>query len=296
MSYTFDVKKSLMEHSETRCCRIAELYGFLCFSKLFSRDMVQIITEHKEIIDYFIPVLIKICPDLKKIPFIIHGNSQRKYEFTINDKQLLSSLASQIGFYDYEHIDDTVLQKVCCKNAFLRGVFIACGFISDPDKTYRVEVTVRRVNFVQALIALYHEFRLTPRTSMRKGVTVLYIKSAEEIKNYLAVIGANGFIFDYVNVEIEKDIRNEINRTMNCENANMNKMILASELQAKAAQILKSKGYAGVPENLVEVAELRLNNRELSLEQLGQILQPPLSKSGVCHRMKKIIELAKRIE
>lgn len=297
MSYSYQVKKSLIAEKKHFCCQKAELYGFLCFCNTFTQQKIRIVLEHKSILDYFIAQIQKICQiRLSEEEIRISGCRQIKYQLDLVDPILLDKLRNVLGYQQWDQIDTTILESDCCRGSFVRGAFIASGFLSDPAKNYSLELVLPRPEYKTVMVSLFESVGIHGRVSIRKNSPVVYLKSADDIKNFLTWIGAKEFVFDYIHAEIEKNIRNEINRVMNCENANMNKMILASERQAMAIQKLKDRGFVGLDPSLVEIAQARLLHRDYSLEQLGQSLKKPLSKSGVSHRLKKIMELAERLD
>jgi DNA-binding protein WhiA len=274
----------------------AELYGFLLFSNTFTAKEIIFMTGHIEILkryeDFFNSLNIKDYTIAEK------GKENIIYTFKINNSDIILKFLKSLNNCSIQpplHIDYSVLEKECCISSFLRGAFIAGGFISDPQKTYQLEITTSHFLLADDFAKLCSEFDIYPKMTTRRGNRILYIKTAESIKDFLTVIGSLDYMFDFTNTVIIKDMRNDINRIVNCESANIDKTVIASKTHIQAINTLKALSYEGLNEQLKEIAELRLENPELSLEQLGQLCNPPITKSGVSHRLKKLCEIAENI-
>ena len=293
MSYSYELKCELCSHKKNICCKKSLIYGFLLLANTFRQDKIKIHTHHKEILDYLISLISKICSvDASKLKICESSGRNKAYICVIEEPDIIKSIIGSVDCTVFGgNIKNIIIpQKECCRISFLTGAFISAGFISNPKSSYHLEISAHRAEISQLLKELLLSFGINARESVRKNEFLVYMKSAEDIKDFLLLIGANRFAFDYVNTEIEKNIRNSINRVMNCENANIDKMIAASEKQINMIKELKRNNYYNMPCQLVDLAELRLENPDYSLEQLGQSLSPRLSKSGVSHRMKKITE------
>lgn len=187
------------------------------------------------------------------------------------------------------------LKKQCCKKAFLRGAFLAGGSISDPEKTYHLELTSRTVEQARELKRLLLSFGLHARIILRKGSYVTYLKEGENIVDFLNIVGAHKALMELENVRILKGMRNNVNRIVNCETANLEKTVNASVRQVENIKyIAENIGFDSLPAGLREVAELRLEYSDSNLVELGQLLTPPLGKSGVNHRLRKLDQIAEK--
>lgn len=187
----------------------------------------------------------------------------------------------------------TLLKKVCCKKAYLRGAFLAGGSISDPEKTYHLEITCHSADMAEQLKQLINKFKLNAKVIKRKGNFVAYIKEGENIVDFLNIIGAHSSLLELENVRILKGMRNSVNRIVNCETANLEKTVNASLRQIENIQYIKDTiGFGSLPKSLREIAEIRLNNNDANLKELGDMLSPPLGKSGVNHRLRKLDRIA----
>lgn len=183
--------------------------------------------------------------------------------------------------------------KVCCRKSFLRGAFLAGGSVSDPEKTYHLEITAHSREIARFLTSIIGTFKLHARIIKRKGSYVTYLKEGENIVDFLNIIGAHTALMELENVRILKGMRNSVNRIVNCETANLEKTVNASVRQVENIKyIIENLGLDRLPENLREIAELRLEYSEMNLAELGQLLNPPLGKSGVNHRLRKLDRIA----
>ncbi len=179
----------------------------------------------------------------------------------------------------------------CCFGAFLRGAFISCGIITDPKKEYHLEFDVAHKNKSIDLCELFKKFSAVPKESDRNGMKIVYFKDSSHIEDILTVIGAQTAVMELIGEKIFKDVRNNVNRKVNCDNANIKKTFNAAAKQIEAIMKLKDSGkFDDLPSDLKEIATLRLENPEMTLSELGANLSTPLTRSGVNHRLKKIIE------
>ena len=184
---------------------------------------------------------------------------------------------------------DEILLKSLARGSFLGG-----GSLNNPNNKYHLEILFSTIKNAKFVLELLKEFRIEAKILERKNSTSIYIKEAEEISKVLAFIGANKSVLNFEEIRVMRDTRNNINRLVNCETANLNKTINASVEQIEQIEYLQKIGkFDGLPENLKEIANLRQENPDVSLVQLGQMLSTPIGKSGVNHRLKKICEIAK---
>lgn len=176
----------------------------------------------------------------------------------------------------------------------LREAFIKSGFITDPNKEYHLEFLFKIKKKAEELRILLENFGLQAKTTKKGNGYITYIKDSEDIVNFLALIGANNAVLRFEETRVLKEARNNVNRLVNCETANLNKTLEAAKNQIQAIKFLKIKGnFNKLTEELQEIAEIRLKNPDLSYEEIGKMLKKPLSKSGVNHRLSKIIQISK---
>ena len=177
--------------------------------------------------------------------------------------------------------------------AFLRGAFLACGTVSSPEKNYHLEFVVPHYNLSLDLKKFLENNEFSPKSVRRGGLYVLYFKKTEEIQNLLGIMGAARFVMEFIDVIVYKDIRNNVNRRLNFENANLNKTVNAAMRQIELIEKLqKSAAFSELPDEYQQIAELRVQNPDYSLQQIGEELMPPMSRSGVNYRLKKLCEIA----
>ncbi|NLM72722.1 MAG: DNA-binding protein WhiA [Clostridiaceae bacterium] len=179
------------------------------------------------------------------------------------------------------------------KRAYIRGCFLATGSISDPDKSYHLEITFANHMLTEEFIDFLKDFDIQARQIMRKGYYLAYLKEGQEIVDFLNVVGAHSSLMDLENIRILKDMRNQVNRIVNCETANLEKTVKAAYRQVENIKYINDHlGLDKLPKSLHDIAFLRLENPDISLTELGRLLTPPLSKSGVNHRLRKLDKIA----
>lgn len=197
---------------------------------------------------------------------------------------------------DYFFTAKGVIKKGCCRKAFLRGAFLAGGSVSDPEKTYHLEITCHKMNMALRLKEIINKYKLNAKIIKRKGSFVTYIKEGEDIVVFLNVIGAHSALLELENVRILKEMRNNVNRIVNCETANLEKTVNASLRQIENIKYIKDTiGFGSLPKSLREIAEVRLANTDANLKELGEMLSPVLGKSGVNHRLRKLDRIAENV-
>ena len=190
-------------------------------------------------------------------------------------------------------INPMIVSCTCCKRAYIRGAFLSSGSVTNPEKTYHLEFVNTNLQYAEELKNLISFFDIETKIVKRKEHYVLYVKEGELIVNLLNVMGAHVALMDFENVRILKDMRNNLNRIVNCETANLGKIVAASVKQVEDINyIMKNSDFSELPENLIEVAKLRVEYPDASLKELGQMMKPPVGKSGVNHRLKKLGILA----
>ncbi len=190
-------------------------------------------------------------------------------------------------------VPEELTKNDACKRAYIKGTFMGCGSVSDPEKSYHAEFISSREEHSKGICRLLEGFGITGKTILRKNYYVTYIKESEQISDLLALLGANNAVLEFENVRAVKETRNQINRVINCETANLDKIVDTSMRQINNIKVLKKhKAMDKLPEHLKELAYLRLKHTNASLKELGEMLNPPLGKSGVNHRLRKIEEIA----
>ena len=290
MSFSADIKQEIVTKlPSSACCRQAMLYGMLECSRGFSLREMSLQTELPAVADAYSSLLWKCCrvPTLREeggFSIVTVADEWRPRvlrHFGHGQNDL--TLRLNRGMFDCD----------ACQNAYLRGVFLACGAVSDPETDYHLELNVPSPALCRALETLLGELDLPPKTLTRKGACVLYYKDSEQIEDFLTRIGAASASLQMMHVKMMKDIRNNVNRANNCEAANLDKTISAAAEQCRAVRVIEENGgLQALSDELRTLAELRRDNPDLSLRELGAMLEPPLSRAGVCHRFRRIREVA----
>ncbi len=196
--------------------------------------------------------------------------------------------------YDEEGYLRANLSRKCCKRAFLRGLFLAQGTMSDPEKTYQLEIDCVNEGFAAFTADLLSDLDIHAKRIERRGHSVVYLKEGDEIVRFLALLQANRSVLDLENIRVVKDVRNVVNRRVNCETANLQKSVSASVSQIEDIRFIEEHiGLEHLPASLREIAIIRLQNPDATIEELGTFLDPPVGKSGVNHRLRRLREIAK---
>lgn len=276
--------------SQKACCELAELSGIILFAGRIHGEKIKLYSECRAVIERFCRLYER---RIGKAPDFVTGKNSFCCTVALNARICkLCGIADTAGTHAFS-VPDGIIKKDCCRAAFLRGAFLGGGTIVDPNKNYNMEILTSDAEMCEFLDGILKEIGLEFKKSKRNTKYVLYTKNSEVICDTLTSMGAFGAQMEMLNVKIERELRNDLNRVANGETANMDKVITASIRQIKAINTIEeTSGLDSLPDDLREIAVLRSRNKDLSLEQLGKKLTPPLSKSGVNHRMKKIIDIA----
>ena len=312
MSFSIKVKNELANHiSNATHCRIAEL------AALISMCGSVIIDENN---NYKIRVKTETQPTAEKIKKLLwktfkvdvdistrenaYSKVGRTYTLLVGDHQQALKILqatklinenNEIG-ENFSITNNIVIMKDCCKRAFIRGAFMAAGSISDPNKSYHFEIKCNSEKKAKQLIELLENYNIDGKMVARKGGYVVYIKEGEGIVDLLNVMEAHVSLMEMENVRILKGMSNYYNRQVNCETANIKKTVATSVRQIDDIDfIIQNKGIDYLPEKLQDIAWVRKENPDASLQELGEMLDPPLGKSGVNHRLRKICQIAQEL-
>ncbi|HLR34916.1 MAG TPA: DNA-binding protein WhiA [Tissierellales bacterium] len=243
------------------------------------------------------------------VDVMVRKNKQLKknnnYLIVVQNTKNTKKILKDIGFlnkneessFEINHrIPKYIVENNCCRRAYIRGAFLGSGSISNPEKTYHLEFVSSNREHAKDLSKLINAFELNSKIVTRKEDYIVYLKEGEQIVDLLNIIGAHSALLELENIRVLKDVRNNINRLVNCETANLGKTINASIRQINNIRYIEETvGLEKLPKNLLEVAYLRLENRDASLKELGEKLDPPVGKSGVNHRFRKIDEIAEKL-
>lgn len=294
MSFSKQVKNELLKiEYENPCCEKAFLYGMCIFGKSFSNYGVGIQTENEGIAKKYKKLLTKYCNVRCTVKASPKG---RSFTVMVTQGSDCDKILKVFGHESKGSLKINFSNFICegCTGAFLAGAFLSCATVSDPKKDYHLEFIVPYLNLSKSLVTLMSECDITPKTANRKGYNIVYFKDSEAIEDCLYIIGASSSMFEMMNIEIVKDIRNKANRTANCETANIEKTVKASMVHLLAIEKIKEKkGLDFLKPDLKDIALLRTENPECSLSDLASM--SGLSRSGVNHRLQKIVEISKEL-
>ena len=280
---------------QDRCCALAECFGILLYCNSFSADGIRIITESREFAQRLPRIFRKafsmsfdICPE----------ETERKLVFQIRSEGKLKTVMEAYGFAPEDtlalHVNLAVVEEECCKAAFLRGAFLAGGSVTDPGKGYHLEMSTTHQSVSRETFALMREVMgFSPKTASRGGGQVLYLKQSEQISDFLTYIGAPVAAMGIMEARLEKELNNKVNRRCNCDDANTSKVVEAAQEQLAAIRTLRARGQLdNLPGKLLQAAAAREENPESALTELAEMMEPPITKSAMSHRLKKLVELA----
>ena len=295
MSFSTEVKNELCRVSMQRvCCTRAEAYGALLHASAFSHKEIRLNTENAAVA--------RRLQALLQRAFFVVCEPQRvgqKHQLIITGAEQIGRIFDALG-YDRKshityHLNRNVLEEDCCIASFLRGAFLMAGTVAGPDKKSHLELKTARQSLAGEETSLLLDLGLSPKQMRRASAHILYFKDGTSVEDFLTRIGAPRAAMELMEAKVEKNIRNTINRQVNCETANLVKAADASARQiAVIRAVLDAHGEEGFPENLRETVRLRLEYPTDSLAELAQRFDPPISKPGLSHRLKKIIELASK--
>lgn len=314
MSFSGQVKEELSAViPSARHCQIAEFASILQFcGKIYflsqkeenSKFQLCIYTENK--------LVARKCFTLLKKAFNIYAcvtvrqnKKQLSYILRMENEQDVHNIFQTLKWHDDIDVHSPLMPKVhsmllksnCCKRSFIRGAYLTAGSMSDPEKSYHLEFVCQNEEYAQQIVELIKSFSLEARIVLRKKYFVVYIKEGEGIVDLLNIMEAHVALMELENTRILKEMRNSINRRVNCEAANITKTVNAATRQVEDILYVKEHyGFENLPDNLCEIAMVRLENPEASLKELGELLDPKVGKSGVNHRLRKLMEIADRLK
>lgn len=289
VSFSSKLKTDLCKIKPTGCCRLAETYGLLLFGRSFCKEDISIRTANADTAEMY-SSLLKVCFSVHTITEVTNGwhivtvPGEGDRERVIN--HYTGGEADWI--FNPKHV-----KRTCCRQAFIRGAFLSSGSMNDPEKSYHLEFAVKDPTLSFAFAAFLELCGYRPKTSTRKSVTALYYNNSTVIEEMLGTMGAMGVTLELMETKIVKDMRNKLNRQNNFETSNISKTVNAAVAQNEAINFLETNNLLGLlPEELYEVAILRKNNPDASLSDLCALCNGAISRSGMNHRLKKIIDIA----
>lgn len=303
MSFSRSVKEELVNvYSSSRHCQIAEIAAIIEFcGKIVEEEgriSIKIQTENKTVARKYFTLLKKAFNIYSDVLVRQNGKQGKNliYVLEVEGQKNVESILKSIKYQD-EKTNPLLLKNSCCKRAFLRGAYIAAGSMSAPEKGYHLEYVCTKESQAEQLVAILKDFSLDGKIVLRKKYYVVYLKESEGIVDLLNVMEAHKALMELENLRILKEVRNSVNRRVNCEAANITKTVNAASRQVEDILFIKEHyGLKKLPQNLQEMAQVRLDNPDAALKELGELLDPPVGKSGVNHRLRKLTEIAEQIK
>lgn len=297
MSFSSKVKDELLNiETETPCCILAESYGLMLFGRGFSSSEVYISTENSKVAMRYKALAERFTDN----PCEVTETASGKLRVSVKTKEDRLKVLAAFGYSGKERtrrLNWANISEECCIGSFLRGVFLACGTVNSPEKNYHFEFVVPHMYLSKDLIKFISDIDLCPKAVTRNGSYVLYFKDSTEIEDILAVMGAQSSTLELMGVKMYKDMRNNVNRRLNFESANLDRTVNAALMQSDAIEkLIQHNMLTELSPELQEIAKLRLENPDYSLKQIGDLLSLPLSRSGVNHRLKKLCTLAQELK
>ena len=311
MSFSSNVKKELTcVPLGARHCMIAEIAAILLMAGEINVEndaySIRFHTENAAIARKYFTMIKKTFNINTKVVFKTSKNFHKKktYILQVKDSEaslkilkattILKSNGEKSRIRDY--VDLTIIQSICCKRAYLRGAFLGAGSVSDPEKGYHLEFVSPTLKHAEYIKEVMSSLEMEPKIVPRKNNYVVYLKEGTQIVDLLNIMGAHIALMELENIRIVKEVRNNVNRIVNCETANLKKTVSAAVRQMQDIEYIEDTiGISALPDNLQEVAAYRLEQPSATLKELGEMISPPVGKSGVNHRLKKISEIAEEV-
>lgn len=283
MSFSSEIKEELSKVNNLKDKKLleAEFLGYILTGNTVNNNQsIEFITENEFNIERFYKILFNLGID---------------YEPSTKGKVFVATININENIEEYMTLKLDAEEEV--RKAIVKGAFLGAGSVNDPNKQYHLEITFGELNNAEYILNLCKQFGVSLKIMEVKERIVLYIKEAEEISKFLALIGSNKGVLAFEDVRITKEVKNNVNRLVNCETANLNRIVNASVDQINDIKLLKNLNkFEELPDYLKQVAYLRLENPDASLKALGEMLEKPLGKSGVNHRLQKIHEIAEELK
>ncbi|MEG6584932.1 DNA-binding protein WhiA [Dendrosporobacter sp. 1207_IL3150] len=304
-SYSTDVKNELARVTgETNCCHVAELASLMRMGGTMliggNKNLGINFTTENAAIARKVLTLIKSGFNLKTEVMVTRGRRLKKnnsYLVKVVPSPVVTELLTVLGIMQGENLnagrDSGILRKACCRRSYLRGAFLGGGSVNKPEGEYHLELVTGNYDFAKMLVSIMKNFELPVRQTDRKNDYIVYLKDGDAITSFLRIIGASNALMAFENVRVVKDMRNQVNRLVNCETANLQKTVNAAFRQVERIRLIERKiGLEKLPPNLLEAAKLRLAHPEAALQELVDAMGGQVGKSGMNHRLRKLEQIA----
>ncbi len=300
MSFSNEVKSEVCEtYKMSEGCKAALLYGFLFDAKKYSESEIELILECKEVAEYILSQISKLYRINigEECLFKIDGIRKTLHQIHIKDKIVCKNIYDSFNCGKFaEHISLLSLDESITW-AFIKGIFLACGSVSDPESEYHLEFIFKNKSNALTAENMLSSLSLKPKTMLRRGSYVVYFKDSSAIEDILTGIGAVKMVLGFMDLKVIKDLRNRINRQNNCETANLKRTIDVATAQVEAIELIFAKrGIESLSDDMKKIALFRLENPEISLNEMTKLLNGEFSKSGIDRRLKKLVQMAEEIK
>lgn len=311
MSFSSNCKQELCRIIPNRkCCRLAELSALIKTTgtiKISEGHLTLSLNIENACIARKVFVLMKKLFNISVELMVkknYYFNKHNTYTLIITEDMKLMEILINTKIlkdkddYSFSYgIDNDLIKEECCKKAYIRGAFLGSASISDPEKTYHMEFVTDSEKYAEDLESLINSYELNCKIIQRKNYYVIYLKEGEHIIDLLNVIGAHSSLLELENIRVYKEMRNNVNRVVNCETANLKKTVDASMRQINNIELIENTiGIRNLPKELRDVAALRIEHSEATLKEIGEMLNPPVGKSGVNHRLRRIDRIAENLK
>lgn len=309
MSFSSEIKSELIRITDlSDCCRHAMAYGMLLFGRSFNEQEISIMTDNPAVAEKYTELVFDVTGVRASKSVSDAGKTTVSFD-SLSDRKTVLDCFSNSGNEKIMRIDrgnlrnesecdsDDMIDSInCCNAAFLRGAFLSCGTCSDPNKSYHIEFIAPYRTVSLDLLKILTDFGLNAKHMLRRGINVIYIKDSTSIEELLTLMGAQMSAMEIMNIKIYKDVRNLTNRRNNFENANLTRTVYASYDQVESIKKLKDDGvFLTLTDDLKMIAQLRIENPDSSLREIGDMCNPPLSRSAVNYRLKRLMSIADKL-
>ncbi len=304
MSFSSDVKKELCSVIPKAIhCRIAELAGVLSVNgrtEYDNNDELLIIRAENEMLEDFIRKLLSIIFKAESEDIILVNEKMHHRKLVISNKELIDDIFIKLKLSRDSNrisVSPVITERSCCKKAYLKGVFIAGGYIGSPEKKYQMEMSLVSDNEAEKILSIISSEHFNGKYSHRRERYIVYIKDGDTISGILGVMGAANSMMEFENIRIFKDIRNVVNREVNCDTANLAKTASAAAKVIDDIKFIRdTAGLDILNDTLRETAVFRLDYPTLSIKELGELFSPAVGKSGMNHRLRKLSQIAEELK
>ena len=310
MSFASDTRAEIArELPAERCCARSEFTAALLAAGGIGfmgkdRYSLSLVTEDAPVARHFFALLKRHFGVSCEIRTLRAGNLNARVRYqVIVPEEAVRPLLEEMRLLDANYLFNIRTQPAeelfkfsCCRTAFLKGAFLMCGAVSNPEREYHLEFASPNMDFAESVLTMLKYFEIPAKNINRKTKNVVYLKSGEQISSALTLLGASNAVLKFENVRVQKDVRNHINRQINCDTSNINRLLQSAEAKLRDIRYIDEQiGLDRLPAGLRQIAEARVNNPDASLAGLGDLLTPPLSKSGVNTRLRRLSDIADKL-